>query len=213
LTSLYEKPMHPYEISQTLRERGVDRSVRLNFGSLYSVVEGLEKRGLIQGGEKIREGRRPERTVYEITEAGTTEMTDWLVELVSIPVKEYLQFEAGLALLGAIHPDEVVGLLRQRVAAMESTIEQDTAEVTDIIRRGLPRLFLLEAEYQTALQQAEVQWVRQLIADIESGRLGDLEQWRAWHETGQHIWDIEFDTTGLPGFDKTENNKGQEDNR
>ncbi|HEV8064303.1 MAG TPA: PadR family transcriptional regulator, partial [Acidimicrobiales bacterium] len=61
LVSLYERPMHPYEVAQTLRDRAKHESVRLNYGSLYSVVDGLEKRGLIRVRETVREGRRPER--------------------------------------------------------------------------------------------------------------------------------------------------------
>jgi DNA-binding PadR family transcriptional regulator len=189
LTCLYEKPMHPYEISQTLRERGVDRSVRLNFGSLYSVVESLEKRELIRAGEKIREGRRPERTTYEITDAGTDEMTEWLTDLVTTPAKEYLQFEAGLALLGALHPDKVVALLEQRAATLAQQIDADAAEVADAQERfNLPRLFLLEAEYQLVLQRADLEWTRQLVADIEDGSLGGLKDWRLWHESGRRSW-------------------------
>ena len=76
LACLSEKPMHPYEISATLRERGKEQSIKLNYGSLYSVVEALSRHDLIRSRETTREGRRPERTVYEITEAGTTEFED-----------------------------------------------------------------------------------------------------------------------------------------
>ena len=70
LCCLTERPMHPYEISTALRSRGKELSIKLNYGSLYSVVESLQKHGLIRSVEKTREGRRPERTVYEITDAG-----------------------------------------------------------------------------------------------------------------------------------------------
>ena len=67
LTLLFEKPMHPYEMSTTLRHRSKEESIRLNYGSLYAVVESLRKKGLIAVGETLREGNRPERTVYELT--------------------------------------------------------------------------------------------------------------------------------------------------
>src|ERR1700756_4025683 len=85
LSCLSERPMHPYEISTTLRSRGKELSIKLNYGSLYSVVESLEKHGLIRARETTREGRRPERTVYEITDAGEIECEDWLAELISVP--------------------------------------------------------------------------------------------------------------------------------
>ena len=85
LVTLYERPTHPYDVAQTLRSRAKQESVRLNYGSLYAVVESLEKRGLIAAPETVREGKRPERTIYEITDAGAQEMIDWMTELIGVP--------------------------------------------------------------------------------------------------------------------------------
>src|SRR3954452_13305451 len=114
LSCLSERPMHPYEISTTLRSRGKEDSIKLNYGSLYSVVESLQKHGLIAPRETTRAGRRPERTVYEITDAGTAEFEDWLAELLSTPVREFTSLEAGLSLLPGLPPDEVLRLLDKR---------------------------------------------------------------------------------------------------
>src|SRR5215212_4942092 len=114
LSCLNERPMHPYEISTTLRTRGKEQSIKLNYGSLYAVVESLAKQGLIHPRETTREGRRPQRTVYEITEAGAAEHDDWLAELLSTPVREFTSLEAGLSLMAGLEPDEVVRLLDER---------------------------------------------------------------------------------------------------
>src|SRR5678815_4430474 len=103
------------EVSQTLRERAKDESIRLNFGSLYAVVERLEAQQLISARETVREGRRPERTIYEITDSGRREMVDWLTQLITSPAKEYLQFEAGLTLMPAMAPDEAAAALQHRL--------------------------------------------------------------------------------------------------
>src|SRR4051794_41840040 len=95
LGCLAERPMHPYEISTTLRTRGKEASIKLNYGSLYAVVESLQKHGLIAARETTREGKRPERTVYEITDAGLEEFEDWLAELLSTPVRDFTSLEAG----------------------------------------------------------------------------------------------------------------------
>src|SRR5580704_17010724 len=111
---LAERPMHPYEISTTLRSRGKEQSIKLDYGSLYSVVESLQKHGLIKPRETTREGRRPERTVYEISEAGRTECEDWLAELLSTPVRDFTSLEAGLSMMPLLPPDEVARLLDER---------------------------------------------------------------------------------------------------
>src|ERR1700722_16941454 len=94
LALLFERPMHPYEMGLILRQRHKEDSIKLRYGSLYTVIELLLKRGMIAARETAREGRRPERTVYEITAAGTEELHDWMADLVGMPAKEYPQFEA-----------------------------------------------------------------------------------------------------------------------
>ncbi len=184
LCCLYEAPMHPYEAAQTLRSRAKHESVRLNFGSLYNVVDQLERRGFVRVRETIRDGKRPARTIYEITETGAREMTDWLSELVSSPVKEYLQFEVALSFLPGLPPDDVVTMLTQRARALELQLVQRRAVMASAAADGLPRLFLLEDEYQACLLEAELDFVRRLTKDIESGELVGTEMWRAFHRPG-----------------------------
>jgi DNA-binding PadR family transcriptional regulator len=181
LGCLYERPMHPYEMAQTLRHRGKHESVKLNYGSLYSVVESLEKRRMITALETIREGRRPERTVYEITDAGAVELIDWLSELISSPAKEYLQFEAALSFLPVLPPGEAAALLRDRCTALEVRLARIKATRASVEAMDLPRLFTLEDEYQECLVEAELDWTRLLVKEIEQGSFQGLAQWESFH--------------------------------
>lgn len=182
LTCLFEKPMHPYEMAQTMRTRAKHESVKLNYGSLYGVVEALEKRGLIQAVETTREGRRPQRTIYALTPDGEVELSEWMAEIVAVPAKEYLRFEAALSFIGALPPDEAAALLRQRSGALEVEIDQMAAAIDGAQRRGLPRMFFVESEYKLALLRCELDFVRSLADDIETGRLPGLDMWRSWYE-------------------------------
>src|SRR5262249_43694485 len=114
LALLFERPMHPYEMPATLKQRHKEESIKLRYGSLYTVIELLLARGLIRARETSREGRRPERTVYALTGAGRDELTDWMRDLLRDPVKEYAQFEAGLCLMPVLPPDEGTGRLADR---------------------------------------------------------------------------------------------------
>ena len=144
LACLFERPMHPYEVATTLRARAKDESIRLNYGSLYSVVSALEKRRMITPVETEREGRRPERTVYRITDAGRAELVDWLSELLGTPEKEYPGFEAGLSLMPVLPPDDVVRLLENRTMRLRLELEAMRATHDLAAREGLPRLFTIE---------------------------------------------------------------------
>ena len=184
LLCLYERPMHPYEVASTLRQRNKHESVRLNYGSLYSVVASLERRGLIAPLETERSGRLPERTVYELTEAGRVETHDWLTDLIATPVKEYPAFEAALSFLPALPPDDIVGLLRERALRLETEIAQVRASHDVAEKMGLPRIFAVEGFYRIALLEAELDFTHQLADDIESGTLGGVDWWRSVHEAG-----------------------------
>ena len=183
LSCLYERPMHPYEVSQTLRFRAKDQSIRLNFGSLYSVVESLEKRGFVVPTETVREGKRPERTIYAITDTGKRELVDWLSELVSTPVKEYLSFEAALSLLPGLPPEDAGRLLSDRCAALEVRLAQSRATRASAEAMLLPRLFVLEDEYRERLMEAELGFCQELLKEITDRSLEGIEDWATFHQT------------------------------
>ena len=177
---LYERRMHPYEMVSLMRERGKHESVRLRYSSLYSVVSALEREGLIASRETVREGRRPERTVYEITDTGREEFLTWLRELLREPVKEYTQFAAGLSFLPALPPEEVISLLKERVLLLEKETEEMRSRLDVAMEQlNLPRLFLIEAEHELMLRGAELGWVHGIVEEIEAGKLGDLSMWRS----------------------------------
>jgi DNA-binding PadR family transcriptional regulator len=184
LACLHEKPMHPYEVAQTLRTREKHESIKLNYGSLYSVIGSHERRGLVVATETIRDGRRPERTIYEITQDGERELVDWLSDLVAIPTKEYLRFEAALSLLGVLPPDDALALLRQRVDRLSYELRRQEASRQHGLDLGLPRLFMVEGEYVEALLRAERTFVEHLIKDIEGGSLDGIELWHGLFAPG-----------------------------
>jgi DNA-binding PadR family transcriptional regulator len=203
LVCLYERPMHPYEVAQTLRSRAKHESVRLNYGSLYAVVESLEKRGFIRAGETVREGRRPERTVYEVTDAGIRELTDWLTELVAVPAKEYPHFMAALSFIPALGTDDALEALRNRAMALEIKSAQLRAALRAGDDAGLPRLFELEGEYEQKVMEAELDFVNVLIKEIDDGSLDGIDLWRSFYAADTGVPADAADTDDAAGPEVT----------
>jgi DNA-binding PadR family transcriptional regulator len=181
LVLLFERNMHPYEMAATLRERRKEESIKLRYGSLYTVIELLLKAGFIAELKTTREGNRPERTVYEITKSGETEMRAWMREILSMPIKEYPQFETGLSLLPVLPPGEAADVLETRVEFLKKDIEQIKAALQQAGAMKLPELFSIETECRLAGLETELAFAKKLIERIEKDGCGFLKEWKKWH--------------------------------
>jgi DNA-binding PadR family transcriptional regulator len=194
LALLFERPMHPYEMAATLKQRHKAESIKIRYGSLYTVIELLVKRGFITAKETSREGKRPERTVFALTTSGYDELRAWMQDLLRDPVNEFPQFAAGLSLLPVLPPEEAVALLRHRalrLSAEATRIETEVAELVQqdvpvppeelppqLVGKRFPPLFVVEAEYALALIKAELAFVNELVRRITEEGWGPLDLWR-----------------------------------
>jgi DNA-binding PadR family transcriptional regulator len=169
LNLLCERPRHPYAMRILVRERGIQEVVKIGGASIYDAVERLERVGFIEASATTREGRRPERTVYSVTEAGRDELQIWMAELLSEPAEEYPQFGAALAFVLGVGREQTLNLLRRRAMRLESVIAA-TDKVLEAMG-SMPRIVVIEGEYMRALRIAELAWVRGIVDDIAAGRL------------------------------------------
>jgi DNA-binding PadR family transcriptional regulator len=184
LSLLAQQPMYPYEMAQTLRTRGKEQNFKINWGSLYTVVQNLEKYGFIEAAATDREGRQPERTTYQITQSGLAELRDWMSELLSVPEDERGGFVTALSEAGVLPPDEVIGLLTIRLATLDKDNTRQQADLRLWVER-LPRLLLIEAEYQLAMRVAQAEWLRGLLEELVAGTISGMDSWRHMHATGE----------------------------
>jgi DNA-binding PadR family transcriptional regulator len=177
LSYLSQRPMHPYELSRTLCAHGDARSIKFTHGSLYMVVGQLARAGFITEHETGRQGQRPERTVYALTDTGRHELRDWLRELVSQPQHEYPRFVSALSLIAALPPSEVVSMLRLRLDRLAAQRDEIRAIIDDAQEQGVPALFLVEEEFRLALLDAESAFVRRFVDQITDPRTPWRRQW------------------------------------
>lgn len=171
LALLHERPMHPYEMQQVISDRRIHQFVKVRAGSLYHTVERLHQRlGLIRPVETARAGRRPERTVYAVTDDGRQECRNGVRHLLRHPVDEYPAFGAAVEMLRMLPPDEALTLLARRIVDLEACLaglDQALASLRDCRKR----IDIIEAEYARAMRAAELEWIKNLVTDLRSGVL------------------------------------------
>jgi DNA-binding PadR family transcriptional regulator len=193
LELLDERPMHPYELASTMRDRHQDEFIRLNFGSLYHTVEALERNGWIDPAEREKEGRRPERTVYKLTPSGREVLVETVSEILARPRREYPHFAAGLMFMHHLTAGQAAERLRERVAALAAKAEKLRGIMAQVRADGVTRLSLVELEHKIAMVEFERKWVSSLEKEITDGKLewkvgihADTEKLRSRHGSGAH---------------------------
>jgi DNA-binding PadR family transcriptional regulator len=167
---LAEEPLHPYAMRQRITERAHDRLPGVRPASLYDAVERLAGAGLISPSEPGREGRRPERVEYSITETGRAALTDWVAASLA-ELSRADEFPAALSFMYALGRDRVVAILRERAASLAASIAADETALAEAEAGGTPPLFLSEHRYQLALRRAAYAW---LVAFTDALRTGAL---------------------------------------
>jgi DNA-binding PadR family transcriptional regulator len=173
LSLLFEAPMHPYLMQQRIKERGKDQIANVaQPNSVYQTIERLRREGLIAVRETSREERRPERTVYEITDEGRRTLYLWVRTMLSAPEHDFPDFPAALSVMMLLEPEDVRRQLEARAEALaRRLVELDPSQY------DVPRLFLVEDEYRRTMIQAELDWVRSLMEDLRAGRLTWSQEW------------------------------------
>jgi DNA-binding PadR family transcriptional regulator len=170
LSLLREGPMHPYQMQRLLRMRHKDEILALKRGSLYHAIGRLLKADFIAVEGTGRNGRRPERTTYRLTEAGEQGLVEKLQRMIAEPRQESSEFMAAMSFLVHLPAAEAAEKLEDRARALETrTISQ--AGVLAGASAFLPRIHLIESEYLVAMLKAELAWVRELGEDLRAGRL------------------------------------------
>lgn len=171
LALLSEDDMHPYEMIRLLRQRRADRLIRITNGTIYHTVASLERRGLIAEIGIDREGNRPERTIYGVTESGRALVGDWVRR--ELPRTDRPnESRVAISELHNIPRAEAVELLSARRDALAAERRTQRAGLEDARARAVPEQYLVELERQTILLDAEVVWTDRLIARLRADELG-----------------------------------------
>ncbi|MFS0853156.1 PadR family transcriptional regulator [Microbacterium sp. 179-I 3D4 NHS] len=172
LALLRESDMHPYEMVRLLRARHDDRLLSITNGTLYHTVARLQKTGLLDEVGTDREGNRPERTTYTLTDAGRDAVVAWVRR--ELPrVDRETDFRIALAESHNLERADVVALLRERREALVASHAMHRDGLRKAHDKGVPAQVLVEVERQEVLLDAELRWLDSLLTRLD----GDALPW------------------------------------
>ncbi|MBF4582908.1 PadR family transcriptional regulator [Curtobacterium sp. VKM Ac-2865] len=169
LDLLNEAPMHPYEMFQTMLHRQEERNVKVRPGTLYHQVGRLAELGLAEVVGTDREGNRPERTTYTITDAGRAALADGLRRMVTEPADEYPEFHLALSVLENLPQAEAVDAVRARIVALEQQRDEYDSAIDRVHAKQLSDRYWLDVSYVRAMLTAQIEWLGSTVERISSG--------------------------------------------
>ena len=161
---LRERPMHPYELHQLLQDRHLDEFIKTSAGSLYHTVDRLARDGFVEAVGTEREGNRPERTTYRVTERGQLAVRTWVRDRLARPQREYPAYTYALHEAHNLEPTEAVEALNERCAALAEDLARIEA---DLASRNPSPVYRIGADRKVHLLRSELAWTRDLIGRIE----------------------------------------------
>jgi DNA-binding PadR family transcriptional regulator len=168
LALLREGDMHPYEMLRLLRQRRKDRVVTIANGTFYHTVSRLEETGFLREVGVDREGNRPERTTYSLTEPGHAIVAEWVRR--ELPrVDRPGDFRVALAEAHNLSRDEVVALLSARRALLAADLDGHREALARTQAKGIPVQFVIDTERDEIILAAELAWLDALIARLDAG--------------------------------------------
>jgi DNA-binding PadR family transcriptional regulator len=166
---LRERPLYGYELKQIIEEHMGDWT-NIAFGSIYFALGKLAEEGFAEQIAVEQEGRRPSRSVYQITEAGQAEFLRLLREVWGEVERHYYAIDVGLAFMEALPNNEVKGYLKGRIAQLEGIMQHISEHKAEqMAQPEVPTQAAAVFDHSLAHFQAELDWTRDLLDQVEAG--------------------------------------------
>jgi DNA-binding PadR family transcriptional regulator len=161
-----EEPRHAYQIEQIIEERNMRFWTEIGFSSIYRLLSGLEKSGLISGELQPPEGRGPARKVYHLTGAGQEAWQEASLLALAQPKRTYSSFLLGLDNLCELPPNEAQEAITENLSHHQTVYHQLKQAVDNHQQRDD---FFIGVFFDYLLNQLEneIAWLGELTEKLE----------------------------------------------
>lgn len=149
----------------------MDEWANIAFGSIYHALKRMTQEGLVRPEVTERNGNRPSRTVFGITDPGREEFLRLLREAWTTPAMSPELMRTCLLFMQELPLDEVKDHLEYRAGVLIQNIEHVTQRVDQVSARGAPWTVDYILSYDIGQWQTALRWTEGLLEDIRSGKV------------------------------------------
>src|SRR5947199_7568567 len=162
-------PRHGHRIRRAAEQADVAAWGGVRVGALYRELRELEAEELIAAVRTETEGRRPARTIYEITAEGRRELSILREQALAEPKQAPDAVAVALAFGGVGDRGVALPLLRARRDVLQREVEGIAAERARLVAEGiLGAVDVAVFRRGELLRAAEVAWIDETILALEA---------------------------------------------
>jgi DNA-binding PadR family transcriptional regulator len=165
---LRQRSLYGYEIKQIIEDHMGDWT-SIAFGSIYFALDKLAEEGFVEKVSVEQKGKRPSRSVYQITELGREEFLRLLRESWQQVEREYYSLDVCLFFLESLPLEEVKQYLRTRHSALQESLQYiQNHRDEQLSNPEVPLLAGAIFDHTLIHTQAELNWLSDLLQKIEN---------------------------------------------
>ncbi|QBI55167.1 PadR family transcriptional regulator [Streptomonospora litoralis] len=160
---------HGYQVRRELLLWETEQWANIKPGSVYHALRQLLKNGMLRSAGVEESGEGPERTLFELTEAGEDEFIRLLSKALSDASVKPEFFGAGITFLTCQPRGRAISLLRFRLSRLEGEQQSLRSMLEHGSGGGKPEhVWELFRSWQV-LADATIAFTRELVERLESG--------------------------------------------
>lgn len=169
LGCLAKQPCHPYMIKKIISDlTPIEQQMKASDGKLYYHFEALTKKGYITELEVTKEGHRPEKTIYEITETGRQDLQEEIYKSFK-NLSDVSTLYVAIYFLQYVDPQKVASILEKGIKKKKENLNyftqlyQKAKKDTEI--KNDPSLKLI-TKHSFSSTEFDIKWLEELLRYI-----------------------------------------------
>jgi DNA-binding PadR family transcriptional regulator len=170
-----EGPLHGYRIQQLIEERASDVA-RIKLPTIYYHLEQLQKKAYVRS-HKEKEGRRPDRFVYEITSQGQKHFRDLLAEALQKHYRAEFDLDAALFFRDALDDETLDSAIQMHAEYLKGAVQEikkHRRETLESVPEPVKPMVKAIFSHHLVHYSAELRWIRAVRLELFSpGRFTD----------------------------------------
>lgn len=174
---LRESPRYGYEIKMII-DNVMSHVIDISSGSLYYGLKKLQERGLVEEASVEKIGKRPERSIYNITEEGQFYLDSELPRVIFPRSQPFFPLDLALYFFPFISKQEQARRLKMRLEYIKQ-VQKFFAKFQEELEEIVPpnQMFILKHRLQfIAMERKFIQEVYDRLVDVPAFELTAADQ-------------------------------------